>query len=350
MKDKDQENHTALYRKYRPHKFKDVLGQDHVVDALKGSIKNDAISHAYLFAGSRGTGKTSIARIFADEIGTKEHDLYEIDAASNRGIDDIREIRDSVSTLPYESKYKVYIVDEVHMLTKEAFNALLKTLEEPPSHAVFILATTEVHKLPDTVISRCQHFTFKKPGQKLLKSLILKNAKEEEFELEPAGADLIALLGEGSFRDAQGVLQKVISGIQGKKITASDVEKITGIPASTLVNNIIISLTEKDLEKGLKAIRSASENDIDMKIYLKLILKKLRALLMLRFVPNEVNMLSDFSEEDAELFKELSQRKDLNINSGTLLEFLNAYDNVGKSYLPELPLELALIKLLGQDK
>lgn len=141
----------ALYRKYRPQKFKDVVGQDHVVKVLQGAIDLGNISHAYLFSGSRGTGKTSIARIFAKEIGTTPNDLYEIDAASNRGIDDIREIRDGVSTLPFESKYKVYIIDEVHMLTKEAFNALLKTLEEPPAHAVFILATTELDKLPEWV-------------------------------------------------------------------------------------------------------------------------------------------------------------------------------------------------------
>src|SRR3989344_5950244 len=133
---------VALYRKYRPEKYKEVIGQDHVVKVLEASLKLGNISHAYLFAGSRGTGKTSVARIFAREIGTSQNDLYEIDAASNRGIDDVRAIREAVGTLPFESKYKVYIVDEVHMLTKEAFNALLKTLEEPPSYVVFILATT----------------------------------------------------------------------------------------------------------------------------------------------------------------------------------------------------------------
>ena len=132
----------VLYRKYRPERFEDVLGQDHIVEVLRESIKNSSIAHAYLFSGGRGTGKTTLARIVAKEVGCTENDLYEIDAASNRGIDDIRELRDAVSTLPFESPYKVYIIDEVHMLTKEAFNALLKTLEEPPAHALFILATT----------------------------------------------------------------------------------------------------------------------------------------------------------------------------------------------------------------
>jgi DNA polymerase III subunit gamma/tau len=165
----------ALYRKYRPKKWSDVLGQDHIVKVIESSIKLKRISHAYLFTGARGTGKTSIARILASEIGCKDEDLYEIDAASNRGIDDIREIKQSVSAQPFRSPYKVYIVDEVHMLTKEAFNALLKTLEEPPEYVIFILATTEPEKLPETVISRCQVFNFKRPGQNTLKEMLVKS-------------------------------------------------------------------------------------------------------------------------------------------------------------------------------
>ena len=155
---------VALYRKYRPETFAQVIGQEPVIKALQGALSSDSLAHAYLFSGSRGTGKTSIARIFARELGSSENDTYEIDAASNRGIDDIRALRDAVRTLPFDSKYKVYIIDEVHMLTKEAFNALLKTLEEPPRHVIFILATTEEEKLPETIVSRCQSFRFKKPS------------------------------------------------------------------------------------------------------------------------------------------------------------------------------------------
>ncbi len=151
---------AVLYRKYRPQTFKDVIGQEHVVKVLEGAVKLGNISHAYIFSGSRGTGKTSVARILAREIGTSGNDLYEMDAASNRGIDDVREIRESVNTLPFESKYKIYIIDEVHMLTREAWNAFLKTLEEPPSHVIFIMATTELEKVPETVVSRCQTFAF----------------------------------------------------------------------------------------------------------------------------------------------------------------------------------------------
>src|SRR5258706_4881767 len=150
----------SLYRKYRPNDWDEVLGQDHVVKVLDGSINNGKVAHAYLFSGSRGTGKTSVARIFARALGTSENDIYEIDAASNRGIDDIRELREDVRVLPFESKHKVYIIDEVHMLTKEAWGALLKTLEEPPEHAIFVLATTELGKVPETIRSRCQTFEF----------------------------------------------------------------------------------------------------------------------------------------------------------------------------------------------
>jgi DNA polymerase-3 subunit gamma/tau len=169
------ETSLALYRKYRPKNFDEVLGQDHVVSVLESSVKTNKVSHAYLFAGTRGLGKTSIARIFASTIGTSKNDIYEIDAASNTSVEDIRNLNDSVFTLPFESKYKVYILDEVHMLSKSASNALLKTLEEPPAHVVFILATTETHKIPETVLSRCETYTFKKPSQEVLKKLVLNN-------------------------------------------------------------------------------------------------------------------------------------------------------------------------------
>jgi len=202
---------SVLYRKYRPDDWNAVLGQDHIVSVLENGIKLKRISHAYLFSGSRGTGKTSIARIFAKSLGVSDNDIYEIDAASNRGIDDIREIRDGVNVLPFESEYKVYIIDEVHMLTKEAFNAILKTLEEPPAHAIFILATTELEKVPETIVSRCQSFIFKKPTDNILTSAVTNVAKKEGYTLEEGGAGLIALLADGAFRDAYGTLQKVIS-------------------------------------------------------------------------------------------------------------------------------------------
>lgn len=340
-------NEIALYRKYRPQNFKDVLGQEHIVKALEGSIALGNISHAYLFAGSRGTGKTSIARIFAKAVGCSDNDLYEIDAASNRGIDDIRELRDGVSTLPFESPYKVYIIDEAHMLTKEAFNALLKTLEEPPKHVIFILATTEIEKLPETVVSRCQVFTFKKPSQKILKELVLNIAKKEGFKIEPSSADLMAILGEGSFRDTQGILQKILSFSKDKKISAEEVEQVAGAPRASLVNDFIKSIENKNLPAGLEAIKFAASNNIDMLLYLKMILRKMRTILLLKYAKNMENSIrEEYSEEDFIFLKELSAKKESNINSKTLLELLNAYDSVARAHIPELPLELALIKIV----
>src|SRR3990167_1443531 len=180
----EKKSHQVLYRKYRPVSFGEVLGQEMVVASLQDTISTSRISHAYLFAGSRGTGKTSVARIFAREIGTSENDTIEIDAASNRGIDDVRALREGVSALPFDSKYKVYIIDEVHMLTKEAFNALLKTLEEPPRHVIFILATTESHKIPETILSRCQVFAFHTPSDEEVREVISRVAKSEKLHLD----------------------------------------------------------------------------------------------------------------------------------------------------------------------
>jgi DNA polymerase III subunit gamma/tau len=338
--------HVALYRKYRPGSFKEVKGQEHVVKVLDGSIAQGNISHAYLFEGSRGTGKTSVARIFAKAIGCTPNDLYEIDAASNRGIDDIRELRDAVNTLPFESPYKVYIIDEVHMLTKDAFNALLKTLEEPPRHVVFILATTEKDKLPETVISRCQTFTFKKPSREILKEVVVATAKKEGFSIESAAAELVALLGDGSFRDTHGILQKVISSSKDKKVSAEEVETVTGAPRGELVNELVGALAAAESAKALKAISSASKNNIDMKVFVKLILEKLRVVMLLKNAPEmEGELKQGVSAEDFTFLKGLALSKESRISSVTLLELLSADTLVGRAAVPELPLELAVVKL-----
>jgi DNA polymerase-3 subunit gamma/tau len=338
----------ALYRKYRPKKFSDVLGQDHIVKVLKSSIEQGNIAHAYIFSGSRGTGKTSVARIFANEIGTSASDINEIDAASNTGVDDIRALNESVNTLPFESKYKVYILDEAHMLSKSAWNALLKTLEEPPAHVVFIMATTEESKIPETVISRCQTFSFKKPNQKVLKEVALAIAKKEGFVLEPASAELIALLADGSFRDAQSILQKIIGSSKDKKISAEEVILVTGAPKAELVNSFIKSIDENNLELGLKAISEASESNIDTLLYFKLILAKIRAVLLMRHLKSsEEKFKEEMTDTDFTFLKTLADKKGSKINSDSLLLLLSYYDMVSKAYIPELVLELALTKILG---
>ncbi len=348
---KKEEQNLALYRKYRPKNFKEVLGQAHVVDVLESSIEDNKISHAYLFVGSRGTGKTSVARIFAEQIGVSVNDLYEIDAASNRGIDDIRALRDGVRVLPFDSKYKIYIIDEVHMLTKEAFNALLKTLEEPPAHVIFILATTELQKIPDTIVSRCQVFTFKKPSETILKNIILDIAEKEGFGLEAGSAELIALLGDGSFRDAEGILQKVLNFSHSKKIKVEDVEKITGSPKGTLVNDFIKSIAEKNLEEGIVTVGKASKENLDMKLYLKLIIQKLRIAIILKYAPKlEKEMAEDLQETDLKFLKDIIKSdKEGMLRSPTLAILLEAYQNIDRAFVRELPLELALVKVLGKD-
>lgn len=339
----------ALYRKYRPSKFKEVVGQEHVVEVLESSVKASKVSHAYLFVGSRGTGKTSVARIFANEIGVSVNDLYEIDAASNRGIEDIKELRDGVRVLPFDSKYKVYIIDEVHMLSKDAWGALLKTLEEPPKHVIFILATTELHKVPETIISRCQVFTFKKPSETILKKVILDVAKKEGFELDAGSAELLAILGDGSFRNALGELQKVLNFSKSKKIKIEDIEKITGAPKTILVNDFISAIVEKNLEKGIGAVRSAAEANLDIELYFKLIIQKFRMAVILRYAPKlEDEMVGDLSEADVEFLKELIKSdKEAMLRSTSLAILLEAYQNMNNAFIAELPLELALVKILA---
>jgi DNA polymerase-3 subunit gamma/tau len=252
--------HLSLYRKYRPYTFADVVGQSHIVDVLKQSVEKGTVGHAYLFCGSRGTGKTSVARIFARALGTTNNDLYEIDAASNTSVDDIRELSEAVHTVPLESKYKVYILDEVHMLSKAAFNAFLKTLEEPPKHVIFILATTETEKLPGTIVSRCEVYNFKKPTAEMLKGVVLDVAKREGTDIEVPAAELVALLGDGSFRDTLSTLQKVLSyagadtrGADGAKITLEKVEEITGAPKAAIVSDFVKGLVQKDASTALAA-------------------------------------------------------------------------------------------------
>lgn len=347
---KDKKEPTALYRKYRPHEFRDVVGQEPVVKALQGAIALGNISHAYLFTGSRGTGKTSVARIFARAIGTVEDDLVEIDAASNRGIDDIRALREGVATLPFRSPYKVYIVDEAHMLTKEAWNAFLKTLEEPPRHAVFILATTEMEKVPETVLSRCQVFHFRKPTQVMLAKHLLHAAKEEGYTLPEASADLIALLGDGSFRDALGILEKAIAGSRDKKISAEEVCAVTGAPSGVLVNDFIEAVAARATEKGLLAVARAVTQNVDMKAYLALILQKLRFVLLLRHAPEmKARIEVELSPEDFAFVSALSTKKEAHISPATLLTLIDSADAIGRSSLPQLPLELAFIKITNKQ-
>ncbi len=339
----------VLYRTYRPSSWTEVIGQDHIVDVLKESVKTKRISHAYLFSGSRGTGKTSVARILARALGTADEDVYEIDAASNRGIDNIRELREHVSVLPFSSPYKVYIIDEVHMLSKDAWNALLKTLEEPPKHVVFILATTELDKVPETIISRCQTFTFRKPTREVVRKHLAAIAKKEGVDLDNGGADLIALLGDGSFRDALGMLEKVISASGsatsgGKKVTRAEVEAITGAPRSELVNSVIEHILAKNADAALHTIATAEKSAISMQVFVTLILEKMRFILLVQVSVSSLTFVKErVSPDDAEFIVAQAGKKLL--KPDMLVALLEAAERVGRASIEQLPLELAVVKI-----
>lgn len=336
--------HLTLYRAYRPSDWDEVRGQPQVTDTLQKAVKNKKIAHAYLFSGGRGTGKTSVARILAKALGVTDKDLYEIDAASNRGIDDIRALREGVYAMPFESPYKCYIIDEAHMLTKDAWNAFLKTLEEPPAHCIFVLATTERDKVPDTIQSRCEIYTFKQPSRDILAQIVKDIAKKEGYSLDTPAAELIALLAEGSFRDALGILQKVLAVSKDKKIDAEEVETVSGAPRGELVRQILSALAKKDAPGALKGVQTAVGENMDARVLAKLLIHRMRVILLMRYAPELSNALSsELTEADVALAGELS--KEEGVNSHTLRALLEAYGIMAYAAVPHLPLELAIVEL-----
>ncbi len=340
---------TVLYRKYRPQIFDEVFGQDHIVKVIKGSLELENIGHAYLFSGPRGTGKTTMARIFARELGCSENDIIEIDAASNRGIDDIRALRDAVLSRPFDSEYKMYIIDEVHMLTKEAFNALLKTLEEPPSHVIFILATTELHKVLPTIISRCQSFVFKSPTRQVLRKMISGIVKKEGFTIDTESLDIISFLGNGSFRDTQGVLQKLISYSKDKKLTMEETELVTGAPALSLLQDFILALRNKDIDILLLLIHTSSSQNIDAHIFLQMLTEKVRIILRLRFSKQlHENIKEEIGDDEFNFLMKIAKEKN-EINAKLLSELLKVYADMQYAFIKYLPLELAIFRLFGNN-
>jgi DNA polymerase-3 subunit gamma/tau len=306
----------ALYRSYRPKSLSEVVGQEQITTTLTHAIKTGKISHAYLFTGPRGTGKTSIARILAHEINDLPYtddsthlDIIEIDAASNRRIDEIRDLRDKVNIAPTSAKYKVYIIDEVHMLTREAFNALLKTLEEPPAHAVFILATTEAHKLPETIVSRTQRFTFRPYPLEQVTAHLDSMAKKEKIEIDDEALKLIAAYGEGSFRDSISLLDQT-RGHEGK-VDADYVRSLIGLPTEEAIAELFAALESHDAVTTRKSLESLRDQGFGAANTAKYLGKYLRN----QIVSGQTVSVADFtllqklldvpSAHDADTFLEL---------------------------------------------
>lgn len=339
----------SLYRQYRPQSFAEVRGQEHVTASLEAAVKNKKVAHAYLFAGGRGTGKTSMARILARALGTAEEDIYEMDAASNRGIDEVRALREGVSTLPFNSAYKFYIIDEAHALTRDAWGALLKTLEEPPEHVIFVLATTELEKIPETIQSRCQVFNFKKPTHAILKRLVLDVAKKEGASLNPAAAELVAMMGEGSFRDTLGTLQRVLTTLGEGTLGDDEVAKVVGAPSSQSVNQFLAALAKKDTAGAIGLFHEALEGGVEASVFVLLAAAKLRAVLLLRFAPKlKPELEEQFGSDDLKALETLAGREGAALNAELLSNLIGAQLEMNRAPLPQVPLELALYRTLGE--
>jgi DNA polymerase-3 subunit gamma/tau len=280
---------VALYRKYRPENFDQVVGQGQVIKVLKNAVRENLISHAYLFSGPRGTGKTSVARILAKAVNCEKRtgynpcgkclscinakegktiDLLEIDAASNRGIDEIRDLREKIKFAPAENKFKVFIIDEVHMLTKEAFNALLKTLEEPPPHAIFVLATTEIHKVPGTIISRCQRHDFRRIKMTEIVSQIMDIAKKEGIKVTDEALEMIAESSEGGLRDAISLLDQIAS-VGLAEVTGESVEDVLGLAPHKVVFEFVEALLVSDTQKALGVLDGLQNSGSDIVVFAK---------------------------------------------------------------------------------
>ena len=356
-------NHTTLYRRWRPRRFGGIVGQEPVVRTLRRAIEMDRVSHAYLFSGPRGTGKTSTAKVLAmglncekgptpEPDGTCQScraivsnssmDVLEMDAASNRGIDEIRDLRDKVNLAPVAGRMKVYIIDEVHMLTAEAFNALLKMLEEPPEHVIFVLATTEKHKVLPTIISRCQSFDFRRPSIETLTEKLREISNAEGIEVEPEALTVIARQGRGSFRDAEGLLDQLSSFAEGR-ITASMVRELLGGVGPESLIETTYALHERRAADALRIVDRLSGEGKDLGQFVGELLAHLRNLMLLPYAP-EVALAEVGAEERPQLEEQANA-----VPTAEVVRLIEALDDavslMRRGADPKLELELVFVKL-----
>ena len=360
-------SNLVLYRKYRPQKFSEVIGQIHVIQTLTSAISSGKVSHAYLFAGTRGTGKTTVARLLAKAINCETKgsyepcnkcpscveftegralDLIEIDAASNRGIDEIRELRDGIRFSPSRSKYKVFIIDEVHMLTTPAFNALLKTLEEPPAHAIFVLATTEVHKVLPTILSRTQRFDFKKLTLAEIIERLKLIIKKEGIKAEKGALELIAINADGSMRDAESMLGQVITFAgSDKQITVEEVRQVLGIVDINLVMKFTDILAEKNVSSALTFVNKLLDEGHDLIQFTNSLVNYFRKLLFVKIDRNLSSLIGEeLTKEQLGVVLKQSEAFSLENLSQIIQLFIEACGSIKYSSLSQIPLELAVVE------
>ncbi len=356
----------VLYRKYRPTNFSEVVGQDHIIKTLKNAVASDRAAHAYLFTGPRGTGKTTVARILAKAVNCEKlkngepcnkcpacegisHgsflDLIEIDAASHTGVDNIRELIEKIRFAPSAAKYKVYIIDEVHMLSRGAFNALLKTLEEPPAHAIFILATTEIHKVPATILSRCQRFDFKRLSVSEIVDKLTEIGKREKVKIDQKALELIALESGGGMRDAESLLGQVIS-LEDKEVTLEEARIILGTADLTATVKMVECLAEQKYKEGINFVSQINDDGCDLEQFAKSLVDYLRKIILLKVDSAfSKNLSSEMTEEQIKEAEKTAAKIPMPRLIKMIRSFIGAEKEIKSAIIPQLPLELAIAEL-----